>query len=196
MARRRPGTHNVRRRFVEAHVLRALADDYRARLTRSVVDALEGDDGPSAEEQADLARRLRGTPQVAEALDRMWPRLSPHELLHDLLGARPLLAAAGQGILSSEASLNLCSLVAVHTLRRESRPKLILREVGSPSTAQYHDPYRQNRVAYRILRHCYRYADRIIALTQGGPAKLTYLTQYTRFENYSPVADVFEDSGS
>jgi hypothetical protein len=40
---------------------------------------------------------------VAEALDRMWPRLSPHEFLHDLLGARPLLAAAGQGILSPEA---------------------------------------------------------------------------------------------
>jgi len=105
MARRRPGTHNVRRRFVEAHVLRALADDYRARLTRGV-EAID-DDGPSAEEQADLARRLRRTPQVAEALDRMWPRLSPHELLHDLLGARPLLAAAGQGIFSPDSMQRL-----------------------------------------------------------------------------------------
>jgi DNA helicase IV len=120
LARRRPGTHNVRRRFVEAHVLRALADDYRARLARGIerlgetdgdADALlaelaadiDTDAGPSAKEQAELARRLRRTPQVAEALDRMWPRLSPHELLHDLLGARPLLAAAGQGILSSDA---------------------------------------------------------------------------------------------
>ena len=61
------------------------------------------EDGPSAEEQADLAQRLRPhAPQVAEALDRMWPRLSPHELLHDLLGARALLAAAGQGILTPE----------------------------------------------------------------------------------------------
>ncbi len=100
LARRRPGTHNVRRRFVEAHVLRALSDDYHARLTRGN-ETLE--DGPTAEEQADLARRLRRTPQVAEALDRMWPRLSPHELLHDLLGARPLLTAAGQDIFSSEA---------------------------------------------------------------------------------------------
>jgi len=120
MARRRPGTHNVRRRFVEAHVLRALADDYRSRLARGIEKLgeagglpddvaahlaadLDADAGPSAEEQAELARRLRRTPQVAEALDRMWPRLSPHELLHDLLGARPLLAAAGQGILSPEA---------------------------------------------------------------------------------------------
>jgi DNA helicase IV len=107
LARRRPGTHNVRRRFVEAHVLRALSDEYRARLTRAL-EALDDEEShPSAEEQADLARRLRRTPQVAEALDRMWPRLSPHELLHDLLGARPLLAAAGQDILSSEASRRL-----------------------------------------------------------------------------------------
>jgi DNA helicase IV len=120
LARRRPGTHNVRRRFVEAHVLRALADDYRARIARGIerlgeadglpddvaahlAADLDVDAGPSAEEQAELARRLRRTPQVAEALDRMWPRLSPHELLHDLLGARPLLAAAGQGILSADA---------------------------------------------------------------------------------------------
>jgi DNA helicase IV len=98
MARRRPGTHNARRRFVEAHVLRALADEYRARFTQST-DRLDAD-APTAEEQADLAQRLRRTPQVAEALQRMWPRLSPHELLHDLFGARPLLEAAGEGILT------------------------------------------------------------------------------------------------
>jgi hypothetical protein len=39
---------------------------------------------------------------VAEALDRMWPHLSPHEFLHDLLGARPLLAEAGKGILGAD----------------------------------------------------------------------------------------------
>jgi DNA helicase IV len=120
LARRRPGTHNVRRRFVEAHVLRALVDDYRARLARGIerlgesdgqadellaelAADLDADAGPSAEEQAELARRIRRAPQVAEALDRMWPRLSPHELLHDLLGARPLITAAAQGILSNEA---------------------------------------------------------------------------------------------
>jgi DNA helicase IV len=96
VAKRRPGTHNVRRRFVEAQVLRALADDYRARLTRGTQAAAEE---PSAEEQRDLAQRLRRIPQVAEALDRMWPRLSPHEFLHDLLGARPLIRSAGRGLL-------------------------------------------------------------------------------------------------
>jgi DNA helicase IV len=100
MARRRPGTHNVRRRFVEGQVLRALSDDYRARATRGTIASLE--DEPSAEELQDLARRLRRTPEVAEALDRMWPRLSPHEFLHDLLGARALLAAAGKDLLRAD----------------------------------------------------------------------------------------------
>ncbi len=96
-ARRRPGTHNARRRFVEAQVVRALAEEYRARLSRGGTDMVN--DVPTQEEQADLAQRLRRVPEVAEALDRMWPRLSPHEFLHDLFGARPLLAAAGKGIL-------------------------------------------------------------------------------------------------
>ena len=98
MARRRPGTHNARRRFVESHVLRVLSDEYRARLGRSGVDG--ADDVPTAEEQKDLAQRLLRVPEVSDALDRMWPRLSPHEFLHDLLGARALLAAAGKGILT------------------------------------------------------------------------------------------------
>jgi len=97
-ARRRPGAHNARRRFVEAQVVRLLADEYRARLTRSGAATVE--EPPTSEEQADLAMRLRRSPGVAEALDRMWPRLSAHEFLHDLFGARPLLAAAGKGTLS------------------------------------------------------------------------------------------------
>lgn len=77
-------------------------------------------------------------------------------------------ARAPDIVVSSEASLNLCTLVAVRSLRRRSRPKLMLREVGSPSIALHQDPYRQNRVAYRILRRLYRYADRIITLTEGA----------------------------
>jgi glycosyltransferase involved in cell wall biosynthesis len=76
-------------------------------------------------------------------------------------------------VLSSEASLNLCTLIAVRTLPRRSRPKLVLREVGSPSIAQDHDPYLQNRIAYRILRRVYAYADRIITLTEGARRDLT-----------------------
>jgi glycosyltransferase involved in cell wall biosynthesis len=71
-------------------------------------------------------------------------------------------------VVSSEASFNLTTLIAVRTLPRHDRPRAVLREAGSPSIAQYHDPYRQHRIAYRILRRLYRYADRIIALTAGA----------------------------
>jgi DNA helicase IV len=106
-ARRRPGTHNARRRFVEEQVVRRLADQYR-RFRRDMqgppVDTDDWAEDPPAADELDVeefGRQIRRVPSLAEALDRMWPRLAPHELLHDLLGARPLLAAAGQGILTS-----------------------------------------------------------------------------------------------
>jgi glycosyltransferase involved in cell wall biosynthesis len=71
-------------------------------------------------------------------------------------------------VVSSEAALNLCTLIAVRSLPRRRRPKLVLREVGSPSIAQARDPYLQNRMAYRILRRVYGYADRVITLTEGA----------------------------
>lgn len=91
------------------------------------------------------------------------------KLRYAVPGLRRLIGALAPGVVvSSEAALNLCTLAAVRTLPRRRRPKLILREVGSPSIAQYRDPYAQNRVAYRVLRRFYRYADRIVTLTEGA----------------------------
>jgi len=113
-ARRRPGTHNSRRRFVEQLVTRRLADEYE----RTREGLLEGRGGGSADiadeedwgeveepaqeefDVADFGRQLRRNDQFREALDRIWPRLTAEELLHDLFGARPLLAQAAKGILS------------------------------------------------------------------------------------------------
>jgi glycosyltransferase involved in cell wall biosynthesis len=81
---------------------------------------------------------------------------------------RALRALEPQFVVSSEAALNLCALAAVRSLPRPHRPKLLLREVGSPSIALHHDPYAQNRVAYRILRYLYRHADCVITLTEGA----------------------------
>jgi DNA helicase IV len=94
-------------------VAQLLAD--RARQTQqtlgtgipSSVTAFPGYEDPSelADDEFDLAdfsRKVRRVPELAEALDRMWPRLSPHELLHDLFGAPPLIAAASRGVLSAE----------------------------------------------------------------------------------------------
>ena len=111
-ARRRPGSHNARRRLVEQSVAQVLAD--RARQTQqrlgvgtSAVTAFPGYEDPSELDEdefdfEDFSRKVRRVPELAAGLDRMWPRLSPHELLHDLYGAPPLIAAAGRGILSEE----------------------------------------------------------------------------------------------
>ncbi len=111
--RRRPGTHNARRRLVEQAVAQLLAE--RARQTQQTLGM--GSPDPSATfpdddevsdpvddefDFGDFSRKVRRVPELAEALDRMWPRLSPHELLHDLFGARPLVAAAARGMLSPE----------------------------------------------------------------------------------------------
>lgn len=91
------------------------------------------------------------------------------QLRYAIPGLRRMIGTAAPAlVVSSEASLNLCTLIAVRTLPRRRRPKLILREVGSPSIAERHDPYRQNRIGYRILRRVYAYADRIVTLTDGA----------------------------
>jgi DNA helicase IV len=59
------------------------------------------DDDEPAFDVAEFSRQMRRMPEVADALDRMWPRLSAEELLHDLFGSKPLLALAGKGVLTS-----------------------------------------------------------------------------------------------
>ncbi|MGH9082579.1 MAG: HelD family protein, partial [Acidimicrobiales bacterium] len=132
-ARRRAGPHNARRRYVEQEVVGRLAGQYEARLRRRIAATptppaipadlrTDDDEGAGADDGdgrggldlEELGRQLRRAPAVAEALGRMWPRLSPHELLHDLFGARPLLAAAGRGILTQE------ELAALHRPRSRS----------------------------------------------------------------------------
>src|SRR5262249_33527986 len=76
-------------------------------------------------------------------------------------------------VVSSESNLNLSTLAAARLLPRAARPKVVLREVGSPSIAQFHDPYLQNRIAYRVLRMLYRFADRVVTLTEGARDDLT-----------------------
>jgi DNA helicase IV len=103
-AKRRAGTHNARRRYVEALVWRYLYDQYLAGRD-GTGRAGGGDlDDPTAEvpSAADLGRELRRRPELVEALDRMWPVLTPQQFLHDLFGARPLIELAGRGVLTAE----------------------------------------------------------------------------------------------
>jgi glycosyltransferase involved in cell wall biosynthesis len=88
-------------------------------------------------------------------------------------GLRRVIAALAPAVVASLGipSLNLATLVAVRTLLRGQRPKVILREASVPSMAR-HDPSRSNRIAYRVLRYFYRYADRIITQTDAARREL------------------------
>ncbi|MGH9178779.1 MAG: HelD family protein [Acidimicrobiales bacterium] len=107
--RRRPGTHNARRRHVESLVARLLHEQYQeaAERRRRVGFGGDPDDdgtgdglGQGAVGEEELWGSLRGLPVVADALHRMWPVLSPEELLHDLYGAPALVRLAGGGLLT------------------------------------------------------------------------------------------------
>jgi len=90
-ARRRPGTHNARRAVVERLVAR--------HLHRQARD--EEDDDPAFFEELVLRQR-----PVREALERMWPVLTPEDLLHDLFGSRALVrSAAGKTLTDDEQEL-------------------------------------------------------------------------------------------
>jgi hypothetical protein len=109
--KRRAGTHNARRRQVETLVWRHFYEQYQAALLRGS-DASEGP--PEGIDQAELGRELRRLPEVGEALDRMWPILTPPQFLHDLFGAPPLIELAGRALLTPDEQARL------HRPRRES----------------------------------------------------------------------------
>ncbi len=90
-ARRRFRRHNSGRRFVESEFWSALASSWR-------------DDEVGARAVRDT---LRGTDEVRAALDRMWPVLTPAQLLHDLFGSKALLKSAGRGVLDDHQALLL-----------------------------------------------------------------------------------------
>lgn len=84
-ARRRYRLHNPARRYVETAFFQALAASARTPVDPTIV-----------------RDRLRRDPVVREALERMWPLLSPAQLLHDLYGSLALLRNASQSRLPKD----------------------------------------------------------------------------------------------
>jgi DNA helicase IV len=78
-ARRRARTHNAGRRFVEALLWAELAESAHAEIEPDTV-----------------RERLRHDSRIREALERMWPVLTPAELLRDLLSSKALLRLAAR----------------------------------------------------------------------------------------------------
>ena len=85
-ARRRFRRHNAGRKWVENEVWSSMASTWR-----------EGN--VSANDVRDV---LRGTDDVRIAFERIWPYLTPAQLLHDLFGSRALLRSAGRKSLSDD----------------------------------------------------------------------------------------------
>jgi DNA helicase IV len=96
MGRRRPGTHNARRRFVESQLWKRLHHQWESASERRARSGLT-EFSMTLEE---LRSHLRRLPEVRQALDRMWPILTPQELLHDLFGAPALVRLASAGTLT------------------------------------------------------------------------------------------------
>ncbi len=84
-ARRRYRRHNPGRRFVEGEVFAELALSGRGDLAVS-----------------DVRERLRRDPAVRQALEWMWPVLTPAQFLHDLYGAKGLLRSAARNRLTDD----------------------------------------------------------------------------------------------
>jgi DNA helicase IV len=87
--KRRRGTHNERRAQVERLVVRHLLGQLH----------LEEDDAKEGEGRDAIVRTLRADREVVAALERMWPVLTPEELVHDLFGWPALIRLAGRGVL-------------------------------------------------------------------------------------------------
>ncbi len=81
-ARRRARTHNAGRRFVEALLWAELAESAHAEIEPDTV-----------------RERLRHDTRIRAALERMWPVLTPAELLRDLFSSKALLRLAARRLL-------------------------------------------------------------------------------------------------
>ena len=89
-ARRRYHRHNQARRFVETEVWAVLAESF--------IGSAEPDD---------VRDQLAGTTEIRALFERMWPVLTPTQLLHDLFGSKALLRSAALGVLSEADYLAL-----------------------------------------------------------------------------------------
>ena len=118
MVKRRPGSHNARRRQVENLLLRALHDQYLAAVERGRRTGIGGGLlSPEGEEldHREFGLQIRRDPAVTAALDRMWPVLAPEELLNDLFGAPALLALATRNVFSP-AERDLLARARAHAI--------------------------------------------------------------------------------
>ena len=93
-ARRRPGNHNQRRSAVSRELAARLAQRYLRRFAAGASD--------ESSSEADLAEQIRAHVDFKQIVQRIWPRLTGQDLLHDLFGSPALLRAAAKGVLTDD----------------------------------------------------------------------------------------------
>ncbi len=115
-AQHRSGTHNQRRRFVEALLAVKIAEKYLAARQAGIAagfvpesqmddqmldiaDSLAIDD---KQLKRDLAQKVKRFPEFQVLVQRIWPKLTPQILLSDLFSHLPLIRLAGKESLSEE----------------------------------------------------------------------------------------------
>jgi len=107
--------HNLAREMFDTEVIHALSWQLADRIGFDPFadDPLGGDDAPGDPqllEETDLAeirRELRESDELREALDRLWPVLTPQQVLRDLLASLERLRSAAPGLSDDERALLL-----------------------------------------------------------------------------------------
>jgi hypothetical protein len=92
--------HNRAKAVFDAAILDGLVDQVASRDDRR-------GQSMSRERRRNVRASLRRNREVRALLYRLWPTLSPTELLGDLLGSRVLIRAAGRGVLSEDEVVSL-----------------------------------------------------------------------------------------
>lgn len=153
---------------------------------KSIIMLIRALDGGGAQRDAiTLANGLAraGWPIAIATLDAAGPlrqRIADAVPIIDLGQGRKLRMAQAIGplatllrqarpaaVIASEASGNCLLALVLDRLAPSQRPAIILREVASPLAARRHDPYWQNRLAYRLAPWLYPRADRVVCLTKA-----------------------------
>ncbi|MFI8193095.1 HelD family protein [Streptomyces sp. NPDC085946] len=76
--------HNPAREYFEGHILNTLTDLYAERIG---TDPYDGSSLLDASDLTQIRDELAENPEVWSAIDRLWPRLTPQELVADFLAA-------------------------------------------------------------------------------------------------------------
>jgi DNA helicase IV len=98
-ARRSRRPHNQARAVFAREMIRMLTEQVSEQLGKNV---LGGPNLLGAQEVGDLRRELRAEPAVQAAIARLWPVLTPEQLLSGLFGSRRRIEAATPGLTSAE----------------------------------------------------------------------------------------------